>query len=1439
MESAVAALVPLAFSLKRETRGRLRSRLMRLGRLCCLSTLPLALAVLSLASPARAAAVQTQTTPSAPATENENARYELLRWRERIESDGSSTFTLDQQLLLRTATAVAEHGQFAVPYTEGYGDVEFENIVIEKPDGRTVDVPNGSIEDLSSAGARYKKLTIPGLEAGDRLSYRVVSQERPLAPGRVFGQRKLNPAAGDPIQTYELDLPRAAGIHVRLREGLGVTWEEVPAPADRLVRRLSVKVQRPDPDWQKVTKAVIESWTEPDVIFTSFSSWSEVGHWWWAASRDRLAPDAAIRTEAAGLVATESTPRERVEALFAFVASKMRYVRLGLDAGRMLPRPAAEILANRYGDCKDKHAILAALASSVGIDVRPVFINSYRSELIDDAPTPQQFDHMISVARLGSDPGSWLWLDSTNRFGMPGYLLPSLRDKQALLVEATGEGRIVRTPAEPPFAPRKEVGLKGTLQPDGALRARAVWRFRSDDEVPLRAGWAAIPRDRQAEAVQASLARNWKDGKVTNVSSSDPSNVAEPFQVAFDVERPAPTTPAKGEWNLWVPLPDFELPAAPSRPSTEPIELALRAFSARADFEIPESLSVRAPLSVSLERPFGKFESIYSVEGGRLKITRTMTLTRRLISADEMASYEAFRKTIDTDRDQKFLVLGNLTAPTAVSAEALHTEGLAAFKQKDYLRAVELLRKATEADAKVENGFLDLGRALSAAGQNEGALQAFARQVEIDPFHDSAYAWRAYVLERLGRSEEAEKDFLKQIEVAPFQAWSYERLGERRTGQRRFREAADLYSRTAAIEPKVAGHWVDLAWAQARAGRPEEARAALVRARTLDLPDWMRISTGGVYELIGEPGVAAELAEAGLASVSKRLATLSAGGFGEKDLWEAEYLARAWHLIGAAAVAAGDTAKGERYLDAAWRVWFLPEAAWALGDLREKQGRLAEAVTFWSMAADVPAAQWRLPADRENRIEAAGRRLSTTRARAVKVERPARGAKSGPGSVSDTVTEAESQLLQLRTLALSGPALTNLTEEVLLLVSPDGRVERVRNLSRLNPDMFELQLAKIGPIHQMFTAPDGRAFKAVRRGLLRCSRASSCVIILDLPGMTSSALTGAVKASGQRNLGGAWKLSPDAVTELERKVAATPADLELRSRLLRHYMTDWAPEAQASRSPHALWIIANAPEAEIAGTPETQLHKMVDSEAYEQARSLWLAHLEARGSNPKIVGNAAGFFLLSEPERARELLQRGRELEPVNPQWSERLAHLDMLAARSSGPEARDSARKALDEFESALNLTKDDTKRFYSLTNVAEAARLAGSDEKARDYANELLRLAEELPRDWNYGNAVHEGHRIIGHLELKAGDVEAAKKHLLEAGATPGSPQLNSFGPELTLASEMLARGERDAVVEYLQLISRFWKGREDALEGWIILIREGKTPELNRVHALRSSR
>lgn len=98
----------------------------------------------------------------------------------------------------------------------------------------------------------------------------------------------------------------------------------------------------------------------------------------------------------------------------------------------------------------------------------------------------------------------------------------------------------------------------------------------------------------------------------------------------------------------------------------------------------------------------------------------------------------------------------------------------------------------------------------------------------------------------------------------------------------------------------------------------------------------------------------------------------------------------------------------------------------------------------------------------------------------------------------------------------------------------------------------------------------------------------------------------------------------------------------------------------------------------------------------------------------------------------------------------------------------------------------------------------------------------------DWNFGNAVHKGNLTLGRVALRAGDIEAAKKFLLEAGRAPGSPQLNSFGPNMTLAKELLEKGEHDAVLEYFQLCAAFWEMDRGRLREWSPLVEKGVIPD-----------
>jgi hypothetical protein len=163
-----------------------------------------------------------------------------------------------------------------------------------------------------------------------------------------------------------------------------------------------------------------------------------------------------------------------------------------------------------------------------------------------------------------------------------------------------------------------------------------------------------------------------------------------------------------------------------------------------------------------------------------------------------------------------------------------------------------------------------------------------------------------------------------------------------------------------------------------------------------------------------------------------------------------------------------------------------------------------------------------------------------------------------------------------------------------------------------------------------------------------------------------------------------------------------------------------------------------------------------------------------------------------------------------------------------SSPEEKASlAQKALSVRERGLEKA-DGEQRFYELGALATSAFEAGETAKAQQYASELLLSAEKFKNDWNYGNALHEGNNVLGRIALGRGDIAGAREHLLAAGETPGSPQLDSFGPNMTLAKELLEKGEREAVFTYLQSCGKFWKMGGDKLQGWMATVKAGGTPD-----------
>ena len=132
--------------------------------------------------------------------------------------------------------------------------------------------------------------------------------------------------------------------------------------------------------------------------------------------------------------------------------------------------------------------------------------------------------------------------------------------------------------------------------------------------------------------------------------------------------------------------------------------------------------------------------------------------------------------------------------------------------------------------------------------------------------------------------------------------------------------------------------------------------------------------------------------------------------------------------------------------------------------------------------------------------------------------------------------------------------------------------------------------------------------------------------------------------------------------------------------------------------------------------------------------------------------------------------------------------------------------RKKMELLEIKLN--NDEYERWAWLDDAAVLAYEIQEYEKAEQYSLESLSLSGGYVNNWNYGNSIHNANMVLGRLSLRDGKIEVAKEYLLKSAQSKGSPQLDTFGPSLMLAKEVLEAGEKEAVLKYLRSVSTFWE-------------------------------
>ena len=463
---------------------------------------------------------------------------------------------------------------------------------------------------------------------------------------------------------------------------------DVNDPPWPLYHWASNNLSRHDPE-----KAVSKH-LKPSVQVTTFTEWSAVGGWYGGLQKDELTVTPAIQAKADALTKGLTTEDDKIKAIFDAVALKTHYVGLSFGIGRYQPHPADDVLSNEYGDCKDKHTLLATMLKAEGIEAWPVLISSSR-ELDPAVPSPAQFDHVITVVPRD---GKLIWMDSTAEVAPVGVLIVTLRDKQALAIPNGKPAYLERTPADLPYPQLMRFKAEGKLSDKGTFTGHMEQTYRGDIELMMRATFRRVPESQWKELLQRFSNSIGFGGDVKEPEISGVEKTSEPFHIAYDYSREK-----YGEWDehrISPPMPPVGWELIPGVKQIKPaddIEIGSPGEQVyESSIELPEGWHVFAPGATDLKEDWAEYHSKYSFSNGKFTAERRLVFKAEKIPLADWDKYVKFREAIYADSSR----MATLTSPdginisgTNVTPPGFVTEGFEGIRQQ-LMEETPMLREA-------------------------------------------------------------------------------------------------------------------------------------------------------------------------------------------------------------------------------------------------------------------------------------------------------------------------------------------------------------------------------------------------------------------------------------------------------------------------------------------------------------------------------------------------------------------------------------------------------------------------------------------------------------------------------------------------------------------------------------------------------------------------
>jgi tetratricopeptide (TPR) repeat protein len=1040
----------------------------------------------------------------------------------KMAADGTGSKLTTVRARVQSEAAAKQLGIVGIAYASNSEHVEFSYVRVRHPNGSVTETPVSGAMDMPAPITQQapfysdlKQVQVPvrGLQPGDTLEWEAKSiRTKAETPEEFWGTDNFTEDGVVLSQTIELHVPK--DIYVNVWSPKNKPTETVEG-SERIFRWASSQ-KKPtvgkEADAEKELKKK-QVWTVeqeldakegklPSVAWTTFKSWEAVGAWYQGLEGDRIVPDAAVKAKVAEVTAGKTTEEQKVRAVYGYVATQIRYIGVAFGIGRYQPHHAAEVLENQYGDCKDKHTLLAAMLTTLGLHPNAALIGA-GVRFNEAVPSPGSFNHLITTVQVG---GKTVWLDSTEEVAPYDALAYLIRDKRALVVPDAGVAKIEATPVTLPFPSFQKLDAVGTLDKEGTSNSRLAWAFRGDEEIALRTAFRQVSPAQYDQMVQQISQGIGYAGTANHAEVSRPEDTTEPMTMSYDYKREK-----SGDWENLKIVPQLAPVTLPQLDEKEPpvqsIALGVpRVETSNAAMKLPDGWGVELPEAVHTKSAYATYDETYRFDKGTVYVERRVEVLKEKVPVADWKSYKKFADDADLAHDQWIqLVTNELKVETekkmVVPDKAKKTEPWESYTAAN-TEAAKLIKSAYEAighheldQAKLQ---LDQAKDLNpnqpflwstygnyefSRGEISESIVCFKKELELHPYRYDVYGAIANTQTILGHRPDAKetlRSWAKRDESNPQPTIALMAM---------LMDDGDAAGAVVAAEAGIAQLPEEkkkderlqlmLGRAQIVAGMKEKGHDTLLALmKTTESPDMMNDSA---YEL-ADAGLELILAESTTRTALGKMSDESKGWTLDESpqtlLAKSRMTVATWDTMGWILYREGKLEEAESYLKAAWLNAQSVTMAEHLGEVAVARGKKDEALTTYELGLATIS-----PYDMMGKKKPAGAEEKKLQGRADALR------KAGAHS---SVHDATSQLRVIRTIPLGAAKGLDGVAEYRLLLS-GGKVVRAEKTGTKELVGAEDRL-KEAKLNQFWPAESEA--NLVRNGMLNC-HSGVCELVLE------------------------------------------------------------------------------------------------------------------------------------------------------------------------------------------------------------------------------------------------------------------------------------------------------------------------------------------------------